>query len=104
MVLICIHAAIQVDKLLRIVLPEAEIRPTAASSAQEDPLVRPPVLAPSHNGGLDQAAELATLRAELEAFKLDREKQQAEIEAVKLDNKKLLGEVTVTTCARKMHH
>lgn len=62
------------------------------------------MLAPSHGGGLDQAAELATLRAELEAVKLDKEKQQAQIEAVKLDNEKLLGEVTVTTCARKMHH
>lgn len=102
--MISIHAAIQVDKLLQVIHPEANIRPTATSSAPEDPLVRPPVLAPFHDGGLDQAAELATLRAELEAFKLDKEKQQAEIEAVKLDNEKLLGEVTMTTCARKKNN
>lgn len=51
------------------------------------------MLAPPQDAGLDQAAELATLRAELEAFKLDKEKQQAEIEAVKLENKKFRGEV-----------
>ncbi|CAM9549359.1 unnamed protein product, partial [Hapterophycus canaliculatus] len=75
----------KVDKLLQIIHPEAGIRSTATWSAPEDPPVQPPVAAPSHDGGLHQAAELATLRAQLEAFKLDNEKQQAEIEAVKLD-------------------
>ncbi|CAM9577429.1 unnamed protein product, partial [Hapterophycus canaliculatus] len=77
----------KVDTLLQVIHPEASKRPTATSSAPEVPLARSPVLAPSHDGGLDQAAdqaaELATLRAELEAVKLDKEKQQAQIEAVK---------------------
>lgn len=102
MVLICIHAAIQVDMLLQVILGEANIRSTATSSAQEDPLVRPPVPAPSHDAGLDQAAELASLRAELGAIKLDKEKQQTEIEALKLENKKLRTEVTVNAGAASL--
>lgn len=75
---------IQVETLLQVVIPEANIRPTATSSAGEDPRMRPPVSAPAH--GLDQAGELASLVASLEALK---EKQQAETEALKLENKKL---------------
>eukprot|EP00752_Nemacystus_decipiens_P007102 g6364.t1 len=76
----------KVDTLLQVVLPEASIGPTATSSAGEDPRVRPPVLAPAHDAGLDQAAELARLMANFEALK---EKQHAETEALKLENKKL---------------
>lgn len=83
---------IQVDTLLQVVLPEANIGPTATSSAGEDPRMRPPVLAPAHDAGLDQAAELARLMADFEALK---EKQHAETEALKLENKKLRETVRV---------
>lgn len=102
--MIGIHAAIQVEKLLQVIHPEANIRPTATSSAPEDPLVQPPVAAPSHDGGLDQAAKLATVTAELEALKLNYAEQQAKQQAFELDKaeqdteiKKLRGKVTVTT-------
>ncbi|CAN0543050.1 unnamed protein product [Ectocarpus sp. 12 AP-2014] len=59
----CVFAGtmIQVDRLLQVVLPEANIRPTATSSAGEDPRMRPPVSASAHDAGLDKAAELARL-------------------------------------------
>jgi len=82
---------IQVDALVRVILPEGSIHPTVIPSSGEHPLVRPPVLAPAHDAGLDQAAQLATVMAALEA-------QQAEIEAGKLENKMLRENVGVTTC------
>lgn len=96
---------IQVDALVRVILPEASIHPTAISSSGEHPRMRHPVLAPAHDAGLGQAAQLATVMAALEAQQAEIEKQQAEIkkqqaeiEAGKLDNKKLREKVGVTTC------
>lgn len=87
---------IQVDALVQVILPESSIRPTATSSAGEHPRKRPPVLAPAHDAGLDQAAKLATVMAALEA-------QQAEIEALKLEKEKLRETVGVTTCCVAKH-
>ncbi|CAM9616074.1 unnamed protein product [Ectocarpus sp. 6 AP-2014] len=74
---------IQVDRLLQVVLPEANIHPTATSSAGEDPRMRPPVLASAHDAGLDKATELARLTADWEALKEKHEKHLAEIEALR---------------------
>lgn len=82
------RAVIQLDKLVQVILGEAHMRPAAASSAPKDPLVESPLLAPSHDTGLDQAAELATMRAKLGALELAKAEQQAEI-------KKLRTKVTV---------
>eukprot|EP00903_Cladosiphon_okamuranus_P016272 g15005.t1 len=77
----------KVDILLRVILPEAKIGPNTTSSVPKNPFVKPPVAAPSHDGGLDRDAELAVLKAKLEALELDKADQQAEI-------KKLRGKVT----------
>ncbi|CAM9172792.1 unnamed protein product [Ectocarpus sp. 12 AP-2014] len=69
----------KVDALVRVILPEASIHPTGISSSGEHPRMRPPVLAPAHDAGLDQAAKLATMMATLEAQQAEIEKQRAEI-------------------------
>ena len=88
----------QVDALVRVILPEASIHPTTISSAGEHPRTRRPVLAPAYDTGVDQAAQLATVMAALEAQQAEIEKQRAEIEAGKLENKMLRETVGVTTC------
>lgn len=63
----------------------------------------PPALAPRHDSGLDQAAELASLRAKVEAFEFDKETYEAGMEAVKRENKDLRVKVKATTfCVRSM--
>ncbi|CAM9791650.1 unnamed protein product [Ectocarpus sp. 6 AP-2014] len=79
----------KVDALVQIILPAANIHLTTISSAGEHPRMRPPVLAPAHDAGLDQAAQLATVMAALEVQQAEIEKQRAEIEAGKLENKML---------------
>ena len=79
------RAAVQVNELHQVVVGEANSRRLAASSSvPEDLLVQPLGLAPSHGAGLDQVGELAAQLATL----------RAELEAEKLENKKLRGEVT----------
>lgn len=80
---------VQVDTLLQVILSEANIHPTATSTAGEDPRILPHVLAPAHDAGVDQTAKLATVMATLETQQAEIEKQRAEIEAGKLENKKL---------------
>lgn len=102
------HAAIQVDKLLQVIFGEANMRPAATSSVPEDPLVQPPVVAPSHDAGVDRDA-MATMRAHLEALELANAEQQAKLQELELGKaeqeteiKKLRGKVTVTTRPRKI--
>lgn len=97
------HAAIQVDKLLEVVVGGTNMCPTATSSVPEDPFVQPPVVAPSHDAGLGRDA-MATVMAQLEALKLANAEQQAKLRAYELDKaehktevKKLREKVTVTT-------
>lgn len=81
------------------IAPEASGRPASTPSAPEISFVRSPVPAPSHGGGLDQGAELAAMKAQLEALlvadkrrQATEERQQAEIAALQSDNKKLQSE------------
>eukprot|EP00752_Nemacystus_decipiens_P018652 g16723.t2 len=88
----------KVDKLLQVIFGE-NMYPTATSSVPEDPLVQPPVVAPSHGAGLDRGA-MATMRAQLEALEFANAEQQAKLHALELDKaeheteiKKLRGKV-----------
>lgn len=95
------------------IAPEASGRPVTTRREPETSFVQFPVPAPSHGGGLDQGAELAALKAQIEALLVSdkrrqaaeerqqekvealefaEERRQAEIAALQSDNKKLQSE------------
>ena len=97
------HAAIQVDKLLQVVVGETNVCPTATSSVPDDLLVQPPAMAPSHDAGLDLNA-MTAVTAQLQALELANAEQRAKLRALELDKaeheteiKKLREKVIVTT-------
>lgn len=71
----------QVNRLVLVVLPEADIPSAKTSTAPEGVVARPPVSAPSRDGLLQQlTAELEALKA---VMKSDRERHHTEVEALK---------------------
>lgn len=62
----------QVERLLRVIVPEAQVRSAVALSAAAGSVGRfpMPAPAPSHDGTLDQIAELAAVKEKLEALEL----------------------------------
>ena len=53
---------------MEVILGEANVRPATSTSVTENPLVQPPMAAPSNDGDLDRDAEISALRAKMEAL------------------------------------
>lgn len=70
---------------------------TVAMPEPEMSFSRSPVLAPSHDGGVDQGLKFAALQAKLEALELAGAKQREEVEALKSDKERLLSKVSRIT-------
>ncbi|CAM9481990.1 unnamed protein product [Sphacelaria rigidula] len=83
----------KVERLVKVVIPEAGTSPTATSSAPERSSVRFPVSASPHDGILDREVDFSAMKAELEALKLADESLQREFEALKSEKQKLQSRV-----------
>jgi len=91
----------QVERLLKVIVPKASAR-------REKLSVRSPVSAPvsarPHDSALDQQAELAAMRAKMEALQLADERRQAEIEALQAGKTRLerqaSGSLVLALCER----
>ncbi|CAM9995974.1 unnamed protein product [Ectocarpus sp. 12 AP-2014] len=65
----------KVERLRRVVVPEAGVKPVSDSNAQERSFEqRPAAPAPSHDGGLDLRAEFVAMQAKLEALEIENGK------------------------------
>lgn len=83
--------AVEVDRLVSIILPEADIGPVQASSGPEGAPVGASVPAPVHDGSVQQlVAELEALKASMKSVK---DKHQIELDALKAANKSLEDKV-----------
>ncbi|CAM9189907.1 unnamed protein product [Ectocarpus fasciculatus] len=75
----------KVEKLLEVIVGGSCSRVTKMPSADGQPIVESPaVSAASHDGSLDREAELAVLKAKLEAMELADERRQEKLEAIEL--------------------
>eukprot|EP00903_Cladosiphon_okamuranus_P009011 g8620.t1 len=83
----------KVEKLLKVIVPEASIRPVKPAVPRGNLFVRSPVPAPSHDGSLDREAEFAAMKAKIEALELAEERRRADFEALQSDNRRLRGEM-----------
>lgn len=96
----------QVERLFKVVAPEAKTSPVPATTAPKESFVR----APASEGSSDPEAEFAAMRAKLEALQLADEERQAKLEALEaaderrqenldavvVENKKLMSKVSVS--------
>lgn len=98
---------------MKVIVPEASIRPVKTATSPPKSFVRSPVSTTSKDASLDREAEFATMKeaefatmkAKMEALELAEENRRAELEALQAANNKLQGEVSgMPHCLCLLHY